>query len=89
MENPFEPIYKRFDNIEMILADLLSKQPVREEKLHTVKSIAQLADVAELTVRNWVSDGKIKAKKIGGVIRIQESQFMNGLEDVKSLKHKR
>lgn len=60
-----------------------------EKKLHSVKSLAKFAGVSELTIRNWISEGKIQAKQIGRRIFIEESQFSKGLQEVKSLKYKR
>jgi excisionase family DNA binding protein len=89
MYNPFDSIETRLSNIESLLLDLKHKPKEAENKLHSVKSLASLSGVSELTVRNWIKEGKIQAKKMGGRILIEQTQFANGLEEVKSLKYKR
>ncbi len=66
-----------------------SRSGTESEKLQSVKQLAAEINVSELTVRNWIAEGKITAKKMGRRIFIESSQFANGLEDVKSLKYKR
>ena len=87
--NPFETIDIRLSNIESILQNFNIKPKETENRLHSVKSLASFSGVHELTIRNWISEGKIEAKRIGGRIFIDESQFIKGLEEVKSLKYKR
>jgi len=89
MYNPFDSIETRLNNIESLLLDLKHKPKEAENKLHSVKSLASLSGVSEITVRNWIREGKIQAKKIGGRILIEQTQFAEGLEEVKSLKYKR
>nr|WP_315190069.1 helix-turn-helix domain-containing protein [uncultured Flavobacterium sp.] len=89
MSNPFEILEARLSNIESLLLDI--KHPIQktENKLYSVKDLAKYAGVTELSIRNWILDGKIEAKKIGGRIFIDKVQFEKGLEEVKSLKYKR
>ena len=89
MSNPFESIENRLSNIESLLLDIKHKPQETENKLHSVKSLALLSGVSELTVRNWVTEGKIQAKRIGRRLFIEQNQFAKGLEEVKSLKYKR
>lgn len=38
----------------------------------TIQEVAQLYAVSEKTVRNWISEGKLEARRIGGrLIRIE------------------
>lgn len=87
--NPFESIENRLSNIENLLLDIKHKPKETDNKLHSVKSLASLSGVSELTVRNWITEGKIKAKRIGRRLFIEQTQFAKGLEEVKSLKYKR
>ena len=48
-----------------------------------------MLNVTELTVRNYVKQGKIQAKKIGRRIVINLESLENSLNEVKSLKYKR
>lgn len=91
MVNPFEVIAARLSNIETLLIDIKHKPKEPENKLHSVKTLAEFAEVSELSIRNWIKDGKIIAKRIPGKrpLFIEEAQFKNGLEEVKSLKYKR
>jgi len=89
MNNPFESIESRLSNIESLLLDIKHKPKETENKLHSVKSLALLSGVSQLTVRNWIKEGKVQAKRIGRRLFIEQIQFAKGLEEVKSLKYKR
>jgi excisionase family DNA binding protein len=90
MSNPFEVLEKRLSNIENLLLDIKHKEePAQEPKLYSVAELAQYAGVSELSIRNWITEGKIQAKRIGRRILIDKLQFDNGLNEVKSLKYKR
>jgi excisionase family DNA binding protein len=89
MENPFSTIETRLNNIEKLLFSIQNPQQKAEGKLHSVKSLAKYAGVSELSIRNYIKEGKIKAKQIGRRIFIDEKQFEAGLSEVKSLKYKR
>lgn len=66
-----------------------------EEKLNpqksklTVKEVASKLSVTELTVRNYISKGFIKAEKIGRRVLIDTIQLEKSLSEVKSLKYRR
>jgi len=87
--NPFEAIDQRLSNIENLLLDIKHNPKEETEKIYSVKQLADYAGVSELSIRNWILEGKIKAEKIGRKILIRQSQFENGLKEVKSLKYKR
>ena len=89
MMNPFQALEDRLSNIESLLLDIKHKPEKTENKLHSVKSLSLFSGVSELTVRNWIKEGKIQAKKIGRRLFIEQTQFAKGLEEVKSLKYKR
>ncbi len=89
MSNPFEILENRLSNIEALLLDLKHPPQTKEDKLFSVKDLAVYAGVSELTVRNWIIEGKLKAKKIGMRLFIEQNQFAAGLSEVKSLKYKR
>jgi len=47
----------------------------------TIQEVAQLYAVSERTVRNWIREGKLEARRIGGrVIRI-ESRSLDTLNE--------
>ena len=89
MSNPFEALEIRLNNIENLLLDIKHPPQNKENKLFSVKDLAVYAGVSELTVRNWIIEGKVKAKKIGRRLFIEQNQFEKGLSEVKSLKYKR
>jgi hypothetical protein len=89
MANPFEEIVERLLAIEKALLDIKNKPKEVEDKRHSVKSLASSIGVSELSIRNWIKEGKIQANRIGGRIFIDESQFINGLQEIKSIKYRR
>jgi excisionase family DNA binding protein len=46
------------------------------EKMITVKEFAQKLSMAEITVRQWIAENKIKSVKIGNMRRIPERELM-------------
>lgn len=62
-----------------------SKQP----KNFSVKEAAVHLKVSDLTVRNYIKRGLIKADRIGSRIIINRQNLESTLKEVKSLKYKR
>jgi excisionase family DNA binding protein len=89
MRNPFEILEERLDKIENLLLDIKQTPKKEENKLFSVKELAKYAGVSELSIRNYIKEGKIRAKTIGRRVFIEQSQFENGMKEVKSLKYKR
>lgn len=87
--NPFTLLEERLERIESLLLELKQPPKTQSNKLYSANELAAYAGVSTLTIRNWIKEGKIKAKKIGRKILIEENQFKEGLKDVKSLKYKR
>lgn len=58
-----------------------------EETLFSVKQVGILLKVHPLTVRRYIKDGKLKAVKIAGNIRIPKSYLDNFSEDVQPTKY--
>lgn len=76
--------------IALRTVDILNRSEKKpENKLYSVKDLAKYAGVSELSIRTYISQGKIEAKRIGRRILIDQSQFEKGLSEVKSLKYKR
>ncbi len=44
-------------------------------ELFTVKEISQKLKVTEQCVYEWIYKGKLKALKIGGVVRVTEEEY--------------
>jgi len=72
--------------------DQYYKQKSKAEKQSTnlsVKEAAQLIKVSELTIRNYIKKGLIKADRIGNRIIINRQRFEESIKEVKSLKYRR
>ncbi|WP_055436947.1 helix-turn-helix domain-containing protein [Lacinutrix algicola] len=66
------------------------KQLVKPVKKNlTVKEVAVQLNVSELTVRNYINKGFIKADKIGRRVVINAENLEKSLSEVKSLKYRR
>jgi excisionase family DNA binding protein len=71
------------------LQELINKKLNPQKKNVTVKEAAKMLNVTELTIRNYVKQGKIQASKIGRRIIINLESLENSLKEVKSLKYRR
>jgi excisionase family DNA binding protein len=78
-------------SVSKALADYFTRKEEKAKKgeFISVKDTARHLEVAELTVRNYISKGYIKAERIGRSIRIRRSELENALKEVKSLKYRR
>lgn len=86
---PMDPFVEKVANrvVELITQSQKTKLPVSDKK--SVKELSYSSGLSQLSIRNYIKQGKIKAQRIGRRILIDESQFEEGLEEVKSLKYKR
>ncbi len=82
-----EEFFNAFERLEQKLAQFERKN--QKVKKRSVKELADHCGVVELTVRNWITDGKVKAQRIGRRIFIEEEEFQKALSEVKSIKYKR
>ncbi len=48
--------------------------------MYTIKEIKDDLKVSDRTVRRWIADGKLKAIKIQGVVRIEDEEYKRFLE---------
>ena len=71
------------------LTKLIHQKINPPKKKATVKEVAERLNVTELTVRNYISRGIIKADKIGRRILIDIAALEEALKEVKSLKYRR
>lgn len=58
-----------------------------EETLFSVRQVGILLKVHPLTVRRYIRDGKLKAIRIAGNIRVPQSYLDNFSEDVQPTKY--
>lgn len=58
-----------------------------EEQLFSVKQVGVLLKVHPLTVRRYIKEGKLKAIKIAGNIRIPASYLDNFFQDIQPTKY--
>lgn len=61
----------------------------KKSKNLSVKEAATLLKVSDITVRNYIKRGLIKADRLGARIIINRETLENTLKEVKSLKYKR
>jgi excisionase family DNA binding protein len=88
--NPFEIIAERLNAIEELLLKMKAPKKAEEpKKMISVRELAKQIGTSELTIRNWIKEGKLKAVRMGGLIFIPAGQFEESMEEVKSLKYKR
>ena len=71
------------------MRDLINKKLNPQKKNITVKEAAARLNVTELTVRNYIKRGLVKASKVGRRIVINLESLENSLNEVKSLKYHR
>ena len=45
------------------------------DEYYTVKELSQLVKISDITIRQWIHDGKLKSVKIGGARRITKSEI--------------
>lgn len=53
---------------------------LQQEAKLTVKEIADNLKVTERTVRRWIKDGKLEARKIQGIVRIEPQEYQRFLK---------
>ena len=91
MENPFIEIRNELCDIKNLMQSIIEKQNKDDntKKVYSVKELASEIGTSELTIRNWIKEGKIIGKKMGRRVFIEYSQFEKGLDEIKSQKYKR
>jgi excisionase family DNA binding protein len=45
-------------------------------ELFTVKEIAEKLKVTERCIYDWIKEGRLKALKIAGIVRIEEEEYL-------------
>ena len=48
---------------------------------YSIKHVAEMFDISGKTIRNWLYTGKIHGHKIGGAVRIPESELCKIVND--------
>lgn len=91
MDGYFERLEARLERIEKLLIENKEarEKSLQEVKLYSVKELSAYSGISEITIRNYIKEGKIVAHKIGRRVLINEQQFEKGLTEIKSLKYKR
>lgn len=51
------------------------------QKYYRLKTLAATFDISEKTLRRMITEGKLKAKRIGGSIRIAHSELNKIIQD--------
>lgn len=78
-------------SVDQSLQTFYSRKSEKEEQSQnlSVRETATHLNVSELTVRNYIKRGLIKAERIGNRIFINRKKLEDSLKEVKSLKYKR
>jgi excisionase family DNA binding protein len=76
--------------IKQAISDMMSAKDDQDVKSwYSVQELADELNVSRQTIRNWISSGKLKAQKVGRIIRIEDTNFQSAMSEMKSLKYKR
>lgn len=54
------------------------------EKLYTIDEVAEYVSVTRNTVESWIRRGSLTAVRIGGTVRVRQSDLEDALELVPS-----
>jgi len=54
------------------------------DKLYKVCEVAEILNVSQVVIYKWIKNGLVKCIRIGGVIRIKESEIKRVMENVNS-----
>ena len=78
-------------SVAQTLTSFFKEKETAEKKSEnlSVKQTAKLLNVSDLTIRNDIKKGIIKAERIGSRIIINRKQLSKSLKEVKSLKYRR
>jgi excisionase family DNA binding protein len=60
--------------------DIESQKKLQQH--YRLKTVAEMCDVSEKTVYRWIYEGRIKAHRIGGSIRIPKSELVLLIQSV-------
>jgi excisionase family DNA binding protein len=77
---------------EAVRNELNNVQPIAppdKEKYITRKETAQILGVSLVTIHSWTKTGLINGYRIGTRIRFKESEIMDSLNKVQTLKYRR
>lgn len=89
--NPFTQIFQELRTLKEKVDELGDKIPKQEQsiRMYSPQEIADNTPLTVQTIRAAITDGRIKAKKIGRKIMISQEEFERACVEVKSLKYKR
>lgn len=73
---------EQFERIEKMLDLITEYTKPKEEKLLTIKQVAELLGVTEPTLWRWNKEGVLKRVKVGNKVRYKESDVNKVLEEM-------
>ena len=73
---------EQFERIEKMLDLITEYTKPKEEKLLTIKQVAELLGVTEPTLWRWNKEGILKRVKVGNKVRYKESDVNKVLEEM-------
>lgn len=82
-------IDEKLNSIIDKVADEIDRRNPKPVKMYSTTQTCALLGISESTFRRYVKEGTLKAKKIGGHIKITEDEINHIKQDVKSLKYRR
>ena len=48
---------------------------------YSIKTVSEIYELSEKTIRKWIRTGKLRAHKIGGSVRIPKSELVRLVEE--------
>lgn len=54
---------------------------MEQDKLYKVIEVAEILNVSQVVIYKWCKEGILKCVRIGGVLRIKESELKRVMED--------
>lgn len=73
---------EQFESIERMFDLFTEYTKPKEEKLLTIKQVAELLGVTEPTLWRWNKEGILKKVKVGNKVRYRESDINKVLEEM-------
>ncbi len=67
----------------MITSDIRAELHEKLQQYYSIEKVAKMCDVSPNTVRKWIQHEKLKARKIGGAVRISASELSSFIQDWK------
>lgn len=67
--------------MKKLLTDTSPKECAHCQKYYRLKTLAATFDISEKTLRRMITEGRLKAKRIGGSIRIPHAELIKIIQE--------